>query len=239
VSEETAEIARRAREVSPRKLRVIRNGVDLSRYGRDPEARRAVRAELGIPKEAWVVGAVGRLEPVKNHARLIRAAAPLLGDKTHLVIVGDGSLRDALQERAAALPSPARRAVHLVGLRRDVPRLLCALDAFAISSDSEGLPLGLLEAAASSLPILATAVGGIASTLSDGETGLLVPLSAGDEPATEARMRAGLEQLRDDEVLADDLAGRARALVEREHSVTRTADDYLQLYQTCGRETLR
>src|SRR5262249_41411828 len=90
VSEATAESARASRDCAPSQLRVIANGVDLSRFHPDPRARTEVREELDIPKNAWVVGTVGRIAPEKQHALLVRAAEPLLGETFRLVVVGDG-----------------------------------------------------------------------------------------------------------------------------------------------------
>jgi glycosyltransferase involved in cell wall biosynthesis len=223
VSEETATIARDKREIASHRLRVIENGIDLDRFVADEKARRATRAELGIPDDAWVVGTVGRLEPVKNHALLLRAMAPLCRSGAHLILVGDGGERDRLSELSRELPGGP--GMHLLGMRRDIPRLLQAMDAFAISSDSEGLPLALLEAMAASLPVVCTAVGGIVSVLEDGVTGLLVP--AGDEKA----LANQLQRLRDDGALATALGEAASELARQRYSLDRTVDRYEQLYR--------
>src|SRR4051812_30189133 len=97
VSPELAELARGLGDCAPRKLSVIENGIDLVRFRADPDARRAVRAELGIPAEAWVVGSVGRLAPEKDYPLLVRAAAPLLGPDARLVLVGDGAEAAAIR----------------------------------------------------------------------------------------------------------------------------------------------
>ena len=223
VSEPTAEVARAGRECPPGRLHVVPNGIDLDRFGRDPDARRALRAELGIPPDAFAVGTVGRLYVEKGHAYLIRSLAPVLGDRFHLVITGEGPERDNLAAQAAAL---ARKdCVHLTGNRRDVPRLLAALDAFTLTSKSEGLPLVLPEAMAAGLPIVATAVGGVPRVVHEGETGFLVEY--GDEEALRARLCA----LDDDRQLARRCGeiGRERALGR--YSSRRMVADYLELYR--------
>ncbi|MCA9672237.1 MAG: glycosyltransferase [Myxococcales bacterium] len=224
VSQETAQTALKMREISESKLRVIENGIDLDGFAPDAAVRAAVREELGIPADAWVVGAVGRVEAVKNHALLLRALAPLLDPKTHLVLVGDGSLRGELEKQVASIGEHARSA-HLLGMRRDVARLSKAFDAFAISSDSEGLPLALLEAMAGALPVASTAVGGIAKVIEDGKSGLLCP--AGDETA----LRAQLQRLRDDAELSKRLGAGARQVVEARYSLDATLEQYMQLYR--------
>lgn len=222
VSPETAEMARRRREVDPRRLSVIRNGIALEHYRPDSDARARVRAELGIGGAAWVVGTVGRVASEKNHALLLRAAAPLLGPEARLVVVGDGPLRPALAETAAALG--VAPFVHLLGVRTDVGDVLNALDAFALSSSTEGLPLVIPEAMATGLPVVSTRVGGIPTVVDEGETGFLV------ESGDEAALRACLSRLRDDPALARELGARARATALHRFSSERMRDEYLQLY---------
>jgi glycosyltransferase involved in cell wall biosynthesis len=223
VSEPTAEVARERRECPPDRLHVVPNGIDLDRFGPDPDARRAVRAELSIPEDAFAVGTVGRLYVEKGHAFLIGSLAPVLGDRFHLVIAGEGPEKGNLTAQAAALGR--KDCVHLTGNRRDVPRLLAALDAFALTSKSEGLPLVLPEAMAAGLPIVATAVGGVPRVVEDGETGFLVDY--GDEEALCARLSA----LDADRQLARRCGetGRERALGR--YSSRRMVADYLELYR--------
>jgi glycosyltransferase involved in cell wall biosynthesis len=222
VSEPTAEVARTQHECRPGRLHVVPNGIDLDRFAPDPDARRALRAELGIPEDAFAVGTVGRLYTEKGHAYFIRAVEPVLGDRFHLVITGEGPERANLEKQIAAL---ARKdCVHLTGNRRDVPRLLASLDAFALTSVSEGLPLVIPEAMAAGLPVVATAVGGVPLVVADGETGFLVP--SGDEEALRARLCA----LDEDRELARRCGetGRERALGR--YSSRRMVADYLDLY---------
>ena len=88
---------------------VIENGIDLDRFGGAGGERAAARAALGIPQDAWVVGTVGRLAIEKDFPLLVRAAAPLLGEGGHLVIVGEGDQREAISDEIA---STARRIVR-------------------------------------------------------------------------------------------------------------------------------
>jgi glycosyltransferase involved in cell wall biosynthesis len=223
VSEPTAAVARERRECRPDRLVVVPNGIDLDRFGPDPEARRAVRAELGIPEDAFAVGTVGRLFVEKGHAYLIRSLAPVLGDGFHLVITGEGPERENLAAQAAGLGR--KDCVHLTGNRRDVPRLYAALDAFALTSKSEGLPLVIPEAMAAGLPIVATAVGGVPQVVDESETGFLVDY--GDEEALRARLCA----LDADRRLARKCGetGRERALGR--YSSRRMVAEYLELYR--------
>jgi len=222
VSPETAEFARKRHEVDERRLLVIPNGIELGRFHPAPAARDRVRRELGIDAGAWVIGTVGRIAPEKNQALLVQAMAPLLGPATRLVIAGDGPLLAALTERVAALGVTGF--VHLLGARKDVPDLLNALDAFALSSDTEGLPLVVPEAMATGLPVISTAVGGVPSVIEDGQTGFLV--ARGDEQALRDRAAA----LRADPAASRAIGDRARAAAIARFSAERMQRDYLELY---------
>jgi glycosyltransferase involved in cell wall biosynthesis len=208
VSEHTGEVARRGRECAATRLHVVPNGIDISRFGADAKAREEARAELGVAPDAFVVGTVGRLYLEKGHEALLRAAAPLLSDRFHVVIIGEGPEAERLSALVRSLPAPS--SVHLLGARRDVPRLLAALDAFALTSLREGLPLVVPEAMAVELPVIATAVGGLPSVVDHERTGYLVEL--GDTRA----LRERLAQLDQDRALARRLGrqGRERALAE-------------------------
>lgn len=222
VSDSTAEAARDQREVDDRKLTVITNGVDMAAFRPDPALRREVRRELGLPDHALVIGTVGRQEPVKDPQLLLRAAAPLLNDETRLLFTGSGSVAPVLEEQRSHLPRPEW--VQLLGARDDVGRILNALDIFALTSRTEGLPLVLLEAMACALPVVVTAVGGIPDVITDGVSGLLLP--PGDHHAA----RAALARLRDDSALRTALGAQARTLVEQRYSFTRMLENYDQAY---------
>lgn len=223
VSQATADASQELHEVSRKKLRVIPNGTDLGRFHPDPEARAAVRAEFGIPADAWVVGTVGRMAEVKNHPLLVRAAAPLLDEQHHLVIVGDGA--EAERTRAVAASKPTGKWIHFPGHRRDIGRLMTAFDVFSLSSDSEGLPLVLPEAMATGLPVVSTNVGGIAEVVKEGETGFLVP--ARDEEA----LRDRLKRLADDRALAARMSERAREVAIARYSSEKMLAEYLAIYE--------
>ncbi len=227
VSQATAETALANHECLPRKLRVVVNGTDLSRFPAPADARARIRRELGIPIDACVLTSVGRLVKEKNHALLLRAAAPQLRDDRRLVIVGDGPLRDELRARVASLENG--RFVHLTGARRDVPELLSASDAYVLSSDSEGLPIGILEAWAAGLPVIATAVGGIPAAVQADVTGWLVP------PGEEAPLGAALRRVFEADAALRPMAERGRAHVLSTYSAGAMAGAYFALYEECLR----
>jgi glycosyltransferase involved in cell wall biosynthesis len=222
-----ARVAMTNQECAPTQLHVIPNGIDTQRFSPDLAARGRIRAELGIPEDAWVVGTVGRLAAEKNQALLIDAIAPILDPRRHLVIVGEGPEREALAARASA--TWRSKFVHFTGARTDVESLLAAFDLFALTSESEGLPLVLLEAMAMGLPVLATAVGGVPDLVEDGTTGFLV--ASGDRVA----LTTQLIQLSSRPSAALEVAKTARNLVLERHSTKHMTRDYENLYQRVSR----
>jgi sugar transferase (PEP-CTERM/EpsH1 system associated) len=223
VSQSTADFMLKHNEVPSSKLHVVLNGIDLSRFRPDLAARRRIRAELGIPEGAWVAGAVGRLSQVKNHALLLRAAAGVLSDGGRLLLVGDGPEAAPLRALADELGIGDR--VVFAGERHDVPELLAASDVFVLSSTSEGLPLSMVEAMATGLPVVSTAVGGIPALVADGETGFLVP--SGDVDALAAKLAA----LKADPGRAEAMGRRGRALAMGRYSAERMMASYMDIYE--------
>ncbi len=153
--------------LNPARLRYIPNGIDLARFAPGPSAT--------PPGEFPVIGAVAALRAEKNLARLLRAFA--LAIRTHparLVIVGDGPERGALEALAGELGIAAH--IHWAGHIPDPAPLLRGMDIFAMSSDTEQMPISLLEAMAAGLPVASTAVGDIAAILPPGQQGFVTPL---------------------------------------------------------------
>ncbi len=206
--------------LAPERVSVIYNGIDLPAYGLLDQA--TARAELGLPAEARLLGTVARLAPVKNQALLLRALARVDAD-WHLVMAGDGELRGELEALAAELAIAPR--VHFLGRRDDVPRVLAALDAFILTSVSEGLPISVLEAMAAGLPVVATAVGGLAELVAPERTGLLVPSQDSDA------LVAAIARLTPEACLAWGQAGRAEA--QSRFSLTAMVDAYQSVYDRC------
>ena len=148
--------------LDPRFLHYVPNGIDLSRFSQNPEA------DVPWPRDLPVIGTVSALRPEKNIARLIRAFG-LLGDvPARLVIVGDGPERAALEAAAAATTGGATGALSRIAFAGHSPNpasLLGGFDIFALSSDTEQMPLSVLEAMAAGLPVAATDVGDLRSML--------------------------------------------------------------------------
>ena len=155
--------------------KVIPYGIDTSLFD-DEFGSQPVCDEFDIPHDHKIIVNVARLVPQKGHEYLIDAAKIVLNtyDKMTLLIVGDGHLKEHLMLRADRA-GIADRCVF-AGHRSDIPRILNACDIFVMPSLFEGLCMAVMEAFAAGLPVVATPVGGIPSTVIDGETGVLVPL---------------------------------------------------------------
>jgi len=153
---------------------VIWNCIPTDLYANPRVPRPEWRAKEGFADDDLLIGCVARLHPQKNHALLLEAFArgPARQPKAHLVLVGEGPLRRALEERAQRLGVASQ--VRFVGVRADIPEVLAAMDMFALSSDYEGSPLSVVEAMAAGLPVVSTRAGGVAELVDDGREGLLV-----------------------------------------------------------------
>lgn len=169
------DLANRHRIAPPAKFSVVPLGFALDEFNAASSKSGAFRQELGINRDAKLVGIVGRLTAIKNHFLFLDAAARVSDSlpEIQFVIVGDGDLRPAVEQYARGLGISER--VIFTGWRRDMPGIYADLDLLVISSDNEGTPLSAMEAMASGCPVLATSVGGMPDLIQDGQTGRLVP----------------------------------------------------------------
>jgi N-acetyl-alpha-D-glucosaminyl L-malate synthase BshA len=169
--------------ISEDRIEVIYNGIDAARFSHSDDAslRTRVRAELAIAADTPVVLQVARFHTVKDHATAVRAFAVARQQVPGalLLLVGDGDKRDEIESLAKELGIGG--AVRFLGVRKDIPRLMAASDAFMLSSVSEGVSVTLLEAMGCELPIATTNVGGNGEVVIDGDNGLLSP--RGDAPS--------------------------------------------------------
>jgi glycosyltransferase involved in cell wall biosynthesis len=206
----------------PAKVDVIFNAVDFSQA--QPSISKAeLRASLGVPVGAMVVGVIARLTDQKGHRFLFDALASRQElSNVHAIVIGDGARRDSLVNQVETLRLASR--VHFVGARRDLGNLLGAMDVFVMPSLWEGLPLSLVLAMGASLPVVATAVAGIPEVVDDGRTGLLVP--AGDASA----LAAALVSVCTDASLREGLGQAGRRSVLPRFGVDRYVDSIVGLY---------
>lgn len=225
-SEAAALHAMKVSGIGHSKVRVIRNGVVVGELASDEE-RMATRHDLGVadPNQI-VIGCVANLRPVKQHALLLDAFAPLLaeGRPVTLVLVGDGLLRPAIERQIRGLGIEGR--VRLHGSEANPEPLYAGFDLVVQASEREGLPNALLEAGAAGRPMVATAAGGTAEVVIDGQTGLLC--AVGDRDA----LTAALRRLASDTELRSVLGRGARAHVEATFGMDRFVSEFANLYET-------
>ena len=202
---------------------VIPNCVPVEAYQRGGEDRLKWREREGFGPDAIVFTCVGRLEPQKNPHLLLQAMSKVQDPRAHLVFLGEGGLGKQLASEAGSLNLGGR--VHFLGKRNDVPSVLAGSDVFVLGSSWEGNPLSVMEAMASGLPVVSTAVGGVPELVRSGEDGILV--RAGDCAAFADAMKVLLDDSQKRLSMAD--AARTRAL--REFRLERMVQGYEDLYK--------
>ena len=199
-------------------------GVDFRRFEQTVDPVK-IRTLLGLPMQARLVVMTARLASQKNQACLVRAAARIARrDSTiHVLIVGDGPCRAALESQVRAAGLGDR--VHLLGTRLDVVALIQAADVCAFSSRREGLPLAIQEYLAAGRPIVATAIDGVRELVRDGVNGYLVA------PDDDAAMSERIMELVGNRALAATMGRAGRLLAEDEFPLTRMILRYGAFYE--------
>lgn len=209
------------------RIRLIYNGIDTARFAPGGD-RVALRACLGVPREALVVIIVANLMPYKGHADLVRALAAvpdLLPRPWRLLCVGrDEGVRAELERLAAVHRIDSN--VLFLGQRDDIPELMAASDLAVSASHEEGFSNSVLEAMAAGLPIVATDAGGNAEAVVDGATGVIVP------PADSVRMARAIATLAADPDLRRRMGDAGRTRVAERFSLMACVAAYEDLYNT-------
>jgi glycosyltransferase involved in cell wall biosynthesis len=226
VGAEMREYYHRVVRVPDSRLRVITNGIDTARFHPRADVA-ALRRSLGLP-DGVLVGSAGRFAPVKNLPLLVRAVAlgRAQGANLHLIMVGDGADRSTIETLAAT--QGLGDAVRFLGWRTDVADVIAALDIFALTSVTEGLPLAVLEAMACGVPVVTSAVGDLPTVISPGETGFT--FESGDEHALAAilvRLAGSPDERR-------AMGARARDAALARYSQRAMVDAYLDVYAFAG-----
>ncbi len=204
----------------------VPNGVDTAAFApSDPGRQPALRRGLGLGHLARLLVFVGRLDPAKNLAGLLRAWARVAPGHpgAGLALVGDGPQRAELAALAGELG--LGQSLIFLGQRHDVPAILAAADGFVLASRSEGMPNALLEAMAAGLPSLVTAVGAMPEMIDHGVQGLVAP------PGDEAALADGLERLLGDPAGAAAMGAAARRRAEQRHDFEAVADAMVGIYR--------
>ncbi len=224
VSDATADDIGRHIGIPRERILTVTNGIEGWRYRR-PIDRAAKRSELGIPVKAFVVGVAARMVPQKGLDILLEALHQLRSrcPLVHVALAGNGVVEQELRDQAAALG--LRDRVHFLGLRRDIPALLQALDAYVLPSLCEGLPMGLLEAMAAGRPIVASEVGGVGTAIQHEVSGLLVEGGQADQLAM------AIERLVEQPQFARQLGAAAERTFTEQFSAEAMARRYESLYE--------
>jgi glycosyltransferase involved in cell wall biosynthesis len=207
------------------KVITIPNGVDVARYQRSA-SKKALCATLGLDESSHLMLTVGRLTKQKGHCYLIDAAVPVVSSfpNAHFLFAGDGELRGALQQQVQQVSLEEH--IHFLGIRKDIPDLLAAVDAFVLPSLWEGLSIALLEAMAAAKPIVATSVSGTTQVMTSGETGIVVP------PYNSQALTAAITELLSDLSQAQVMGENAKRHVSLNYSVQKQAKEYVSLYHS-------
>jgi glycosyltransferase involved in cell wall biosynthesis len=212
--------------VAPRdRFLVIPLGVNLRPFAdADAAAGRELRHQMGVDDDQVLMTYVGRIVPIKRVELLLHATghASQAGAPVQLAVVGDGAERSALQSLARELG--IREIVHFLGYRRNLPRIAAAADLAVLSSDNEGTPVSLIEAAAAGTPAVATAVGGVAEVVTP-DTGVLVP------PGDERAFAQALVDIVNQPALRRAMGERARERALSRYSIDRLLRAIGELYE--------
>lgn len=208
--------------ISGDKLQMIFNGISVPPQRNVDQS--IMRSALGIGKQDIVIGCVASLTPEKAHKDLIQAFAALSAVVPHciLLLIGDGPLRQELEQQCAELQL---KNVLFAGRRTDVRELYYAMDLFALVSYKEGLPMALLEAMSAGLPVVVTPVGAIPQVITDGKEGVLTP------PAQPEVLAGVLQQLVENPDQRREMGQAAYTRVLAHYSSKRMAEDYIALYR--------
>lgn len=211
--------------ISPSRIRVIHNGIDTQLFAPHPQARRLILEKAGVPTDRFVVGSVGRLVAIKDHATLLKSAELLAqrGVNVHVLLVGSGPEMTRHRQYLEHSVALAGR-VTFLGSRDDVSEILNGMDVFVLPSISEGMSNTLIEAMSCGLPVIATRVGGNPEVVGDdGSGGVFTP---GDING----LAQHLERLAGNVDLGRNLGTAARQRAVSMFSLERMVKDYRQLY---------
>lgn len=228
VSRAVADAHLAERSITREKTTVIANGIDVQRFARPPESELVkLRQRFSIPEGRRVVLCVGRLDPVKNHALLLRAFAGLTRSVPNicLLLAGGGRIEGELRAQVAELGLGEQ--VIFAGEVYPIDPLFHLADVFVLSSSREGLPMVVLEAMAAGSAIVCTKVGGIPEVISSGKNGILVPSE--DQPALERALRELLEA---PESERRRLGDQAKVDVIEQYGTARMVEQTARLYRS-------
>ena len=234
LSQELGDYLRKQVRVPDSKIRPICNGVDVEHFRpRENNHRDRVLPPGFANEDSLVMGTVGRLELIKDQLTLLRAFSELCtanpdNNRLRLLLIGEGSQRDAIAAEVAAAGIGDK--VWLAGSRENIPELLTVMHVYVLPSLAEGISNTLLEAMACGLPVVATQVGGNAELVVEGETGMLVPR------ADPGAMAQALQLYIDNADLRSRHGSAARQRAVTHFSIANMTEGYLNVYDELCRE---
>ncbi len=211
------------------KIKVIPSGIDYSPF-EDAASSDYLRKELSFEPEDFLVGIVAHLADHKGHEYLIEASRILKqkAPRIKMIIVGDGPLQMKLSKKAKEIK--VEEMVFFLGFREDIPQILASLDLFVLSSKLEGMGTSIMDAMASSLPVVATRVGGIPEVVVDGETGLLVP------PKNPEALAEAILRIYNNRELAEQLGQKGHEVVHAKFSAEAMAAKIIKEYDRLAKK---
>ncbi len=207
-----------------KKIAVIPLGFELEKFLKSGEDQ--FRDELNISPQVPFIGIIGRLTPVKNHKLFFDAARKVLESfpKAQFVVVGDGELREELIEYVKSLGIEEN--VIFTGWRSDLPQIYSSLDIVVVSSLNEGTPVSIIEAMASSKPVVATRVGGVPDVVVHQETGILVNSLDIDG------MAKAINFLLDNPEVRKEMGKKGRQIALEKYDIKKLISNIKKLYQS-------
>ncbi len=212
--------------LSSKKLFLVKNGIFLDDYNKiSGEYRRSLKKEFGLSYDDICVVNVGRLTEQKSQKNLIYSAKKLKNISNlnfKFLIIGEGELYGLLKKKIN--DNNLSSIVKLIGFRNDIPSILKIADIFVLPSLNEGMPMALLEAAASRLPVVVTPVGDIEKIVTNEESGLVVPIN------NPKRLSFAIKKIAEDEFLRKKISNNIYERVANNYSSSNMYGQYRNLY---------
>ena len=203
------------------KVTVVRLGFELEPFATISH-NGFLKEKLGIPADAYLLGIIGRLAPIKNMDMALRVLALLQHKNIHLIVVGDGTERAILEQRANQLGIAEK--THFWGWETDVAKIYSGIDMLLLTSKNEGTPVTIIEAMASRVPVVATRVGGVPDVIQHGESGFLCKLD------DDKKMAEQITFLLESPSTLQQICNQARRSVLEIYTVQRLVRDIDRLY---------
>jgi glycosyltransferase involved in cell wall biosynthesis len=220
------DIAMKYRIAPSKKVKLIPLGFELDRF-LSLHRNGHLRKELGVSSDAKLIAIIGRIVPIKNHEMMLRVMEKLNEGKmeVHLAVVGDGELKNTI------VKAGNRKYIHFLGWRSDLEYIYSGIDLLALTSLNEGTPLAIIEAMASGVPVVSTAVGGVPDIVVDGENGFTCEANDDEE------MYKKIESILMNKELNSTFISNARKRVIERYMYQRLIKDMDELYQNVLSDT--